>query len=125
MMLYHGGTDIIETPGIVRSVIGRDFGAGFYLTGIPDQAEKWARRQARFRKKDAFLNSYAFDEPSVQKNLRIKRFADYSLEWLEWVLACRQHADFKHGYDIVFGKIANDDVGETVQAVLDGLMPKD
>ena len=25
-----------------------------------------------------------------------------------------------HGFDIVFGKIANDDVGETVQAVLDG-----
>jgi hypothetical protein len=27
--------------------------------------------------------------------------------------------------DIVYGKIANDDVGETVQAVLDGLMPFD
>jgi hypothetical protein len=26
---------------------------------------------------------------------------------------------------IVYGKIANDDVGETVQAVLDGLMPFD
>ena len=30
-----------------------------------------------------------------------------------------------HGFDIVYGKIANDDVGETVQAVLDGLMPFD
>ena len=40
-------------------------------------------------------------------------------------MSCRQHADFQHGYDIVFGKIADDDVGETVQAVLDGLMPKD
>jgi hypothetical protein len=30
-----------------------------------------------------------------------------------------------HGFDIVFGKIANDDVGETVQAVLNGLMPLD
>ena len=46
MMLYHGGTDIIETPDIRSAVPGRDFGAGFYLTGIQDQAEKWARRQA-------------------------------------------------------------------------------
>ena len=30
-----------------------------------------------------------------------------------------------HGFDIVYGKIANDDVGETVQAVVDGLMPFD
>jgi hypothetical protein len=125
MMLYHGGTDVIETPRIVRSSAGRDFGAGFYLTGIPEQAEKWARRQARIRKRNACLNVYVFDEQSAQKNLRIKRFTDYSLEWLELVLACRQRADFRHGYDIVFGRIANDDVGETVQAVLDGLMPKD
>ncbi|MDR0444076.1 MAG: DUF3990 domain-containing protein [Treponema sp.] len=32
---------------------------------------------------------------------------------------------YTHGFDIVYGKIANDDVGETVQAVLDGLMPSD
>ena len=32
---------------------------------------------------------------------------------------------FHGGTDIVYGKIANDDVGETVQAVLDGLMPPD
>ena len=125
MMLYHGGTDIIETPEIVRSPAGRDFGAGFYLTGIQDQAEKWARRQARSRKKNAFLNAYIFDERSAREKLRIKGFADYSLEWLELVLACRQHADFRHEYDIVFGRIAYDDVGETVQAVMDGLMPKD
>jgi hypothetical protein len=44
---------------------------------------------------------------------------------LELVLSCRQHADFCHDYDIVFGKIADDDVGEAVQAVLDELMAKD
>jgi hypothetical protein len=125
MILYHGGTEIIEMPSIIHSVAGRDFGAGFYLTGIQIQAEKWARRQARIRKKTAFLNAYVFDEKSAQKHLKIKKLKEYSLEWLDLVLACRQNADFRHGYDIVFGKIANDDVGETVQAVLDGLMPKD
>jgi hypothetical protein len=125
MILYHGGTEVIEKPSILRTPAGRDFGAGFYLTGIRTQAEKWASRQARIRKKEAVLNSYTFDEQTASAQLHMKKFTEYSLEWLDLVLACRQQADFYHAYDIVFGKIAHDDVGETVQAVLDGLMPKD
>jgi hypothetical protein len=125
MIIYHGGTERIEEPRIILSVAGRDFGSGFYLTGIRSQAEKWARRQARIRKKSAVVNAYEFDENEASKNLQMLRFTDYSIDWLNLVLACRQQAEYRHGYDIVFGKIANDDVGETVQAVLDGLMPKD
>ena len=125
MILYHGGTGVVREPSLIRSIAGRDFGAGFYLTGIRAQAEKWARRQARIRRKEAFLNAYLFNEDAAFAKLRIKKFTEYSLEWLDLVLSCRQDADFCHGYDIVFGKIADDDVGETVQAVLDGLMPKD
>jgi hypothetical protein len=125
MILYHGGTDAVEKPAIIRSVVGRDFGAGFYLTGMQIQAEDWARRQARIRKKTAVLNIYRFDDEMTHTNLRIKKFSDYSLEWLDWVLSCRSQSDFHHDYDVVFGRIADDDVGETVQAVLDGLMPKD
>ncbi|MDR2032916.1 MAG: DUF3990 domain-containing protein [Azoarcus sp.] len=125
MMLFHGGTDVVEKPSIVRSVAGRDFGPGFYLTGIQEQAEKWARRQARIRKKAAILNVYLFDEQAMRANLRIRKFENYSLEWLELVLSCRSQPEFRHDCDIVFGRIADDDVGETVQAVMDGLMPKD
>ena len=52
-------------------------------------------------------------------------FTDYSHEWLEMVINSRKNNRYQHGYDIVYGKIANDDVGETVQAVLEGLMPFD
>lgn len=125
MILYHGGTDVVEKPAVTRSIAGRDFGPGFYLTGIQEQAEKWARRQARIRRESAVLNIYRFDDRTARANLRVKEFSDYSLEWLDWVLSCRSRSDFHHGYDIVFGRIADDDVGETVQAVLDDLMPKD
>jgi hypothetical protein len=125
MILYHGGTDVIEKPALIRSIAGRDFGPGFYMTDIQDQAEKWARRQAKIRKKTAVLNIYHFDDRTAQANLCIKKFLNYSLEWLDLVLSCRSQLNFHHDYDIVSGKIANDDVGETVQAVLEGLMPKD
>ena len=47
MIIYHGGTEIVKTPGIIKVYSGRDFGAGFYTTSIREQAAKWAVRQAR------------------------------------------------------------------------------
>jgi len=125
MIIYHGSTDIVEAPRIISVYTGRDFGTGFYTTDIREQAVKWAKRQARYRKKDdAFLNIYEFDD-SAFKVLNVKTFEDYTMDWLDFVVSCRQNANFKHEYDFIIGKIANDDVGETIQAVVDGLAPKD
>jgi len=125
MILYHGGTDLVEKPVIKALSLGRDFGKGFYCTDIRSQAEKWAKRQGRIRKQTAVLNMYEFDIDRTQRNLNVQLFNDYSQEWLELVVSCRRDPQYIHGFDIVYGKIANDDVGETVQAVLDGLMPFD
>jgi len=125
MILYHGGTDIIEKPVIRPQSGGRDFGKGFYCTDIRGQAEKWAQRQGRVRKLTAVVNRYEFDRDRAQRDLNLKLFTDYSEEWLELVVNCRKNPQYIHGFDIVYGKIANDDVGETVQAVVDGLMPFD
>jgi hypothetical protein len=125
MILYHGGTDIVKEPKIILSERGRDFGFGFYTTNIYEQALKWAKRQGRIRKKQAILNIYEFNNDIAEQKLNFKIFTDYSIEWLEFVVNNRANPQFRHNFDIVFGKIANDDVGETVQAVVDGLMPLD
>ena len=125
MIIYHGGTDIVKAPRIIKTYTGRDFGAGFYTTDILEQAVKWAKRQARYRKtNDAVLNTYEFDDKAFQV-LSIKTFDGYVMDWLDFVVTCRQDAHFLHEYDIIIGKVANDDVGETVQAVVDGLTSKD
>jgi len=125
MILYHGGTDVVETPQLIFGERGRDFGVGFYTTDIYEQALKWAARQGQIRGKQATLNTYEFDEDRAEKDLAFKKFTEYSIEWLNFVVSNRSKLQPKHDFDIVFGKIANDDVGETVQAVLDGLMPLD
>ena len=125
MILYHSGTDIVEKPFIRALSRGRDFGTGFYCTDIPLQAEKWAKRQGRIRKQTAVINSYNFDIDDARRSINFKIFEDYTSEWLEMVISCRRDLQCNHGFDIVYGKIANDDVGETVQAVLDRLMPLD
>lgn len=129
MIVYHGTTMEIPQPKILRSEIGRDFGFAFYTTDIQKQAERWAVRKARIenRKPGRFVkpvvNVYAWQEDVSA--LRIKRFEDASLDWLELVVQCRGNSDFRHGYDIVEGKIANDNVGETVSYVMQGIMRKE
>jgi len=124
MKIFHGGTEIVKSPRIISSYTGRDFGIGFYTTDIMEQAIKWAKRQALYRRKDsAILNIYEFDNDV--SDLSTKVFNDYSIEWLDFVINCRGNLNYKHTYDLVTGKIANDNVGETIQAVIDGLTSKD
>ena len=125
MIIFHGGTDIIKKPDIRPSLSSRDFGTGFYCTDIKEQAEKWAIRQGRIRKQAAVLNKYEFDIEKAKQTLNLKMFIDYGIEWLELIVNCRKDIQYKHNFDIVYGKIANDDVGETVQAVVNDLMPLD
>lgn len=128
MILYHGTTLEIRKPLILRSELGRDFGSAFYTTDIPKQAERWALRRARLEsrltKNPAIpvVNLYEWDESA---NLRILRFHEPSLEWLDMVVRCRSDASYTHGYDIVIGKIADDNVGETVSFVQQGIMRRE
>lgn len=116
-----------EAPANINYISegGKDFGFGFYAADIREQALKWALRQGRIRKRQAVLNTYEFDYDKAAAELNVKIFADYTEEWLDFVVSNRSNPKAGHDFDIVFGKIANDDVGETVQAVIDGLMPVD
>ena len=130
MILYHGSTLEVQQPRILKSEIGRDFGFAFYTTDIQAQAERWARRRAmiesRRTKKEVLpiVSVYEWDEDAA-KQLRFLQFDGASMDWLELVVTCRSQIDYSHGYDIVEGKIANDNVGETVSYVMQGIMRKE
>jgi len=131
MTLFHGSTVEVVRPQIIVSDIGRDFGPAFYTTGIKTQAERWAVRRAMFARKGgregtpAVVSVYEFDEVAALSALKCKRFAGVSMEWLDMVVACRSRLSYRHGYDLMFGKVANDKVGETVSYVVAGVMPKE
>ncbi len=131
MKLYHGGLIAIESPRIIRSDFGCDFGFAFYTTDIKEQAERWAlrRRRTALRNGDsdakAIVSAFEFDENIARKQLDFLDFPETSLEWLELIIACRSDISFSHGKDVVTGKIANDSVGETVTYVLNGIMRKE
>ena len=130
MILYHGSTLEVQQPRILKSEIGRDFGFAFYTTDIQARAERWARRRAmiesRRTKTEAqpIVSVYEWNEDTA-KQLRFLQFDGASMEWLDLVVICRSQIDYSHGYDIVEGKIANDNVGETVSYVMQGIMRKE
>ncbi len=70
------------------------------------------------------VSVFEFDK-AVAKSLNTKFFEGATLDWLELVIKCRSDIHYSHGFDIVFGKIANDNVGETVEYVLAGVMRKE
>ena len=84
-----------------------DFGRGFYLTSLYEQAVRYAQRFKR-RGQHAWLNTYefSFDDDSQWK---ILKFDSYDENWLDFVAQCRDGKDVGD-YDMVVGGIANDRV---------------
>lgn len=131
MTLYHGSALAVSEPVILTTDVGRDFGPAFYTTDIREQAERWAVRRMRFAQKSgksdarAIVSVYEFDEQSAYRLLKCKAFEGVSLEWLDMVVRCRSSRTYRHGFDLMSGKIANDNVGETVSYVVAGVMPRE
>ena len=68
--LYHGSYMSVPSPltGVGRREL--DFGPGFYVTNLREQAERWARRVCVIRAVDTpTLSSYEFDETLLPANV--------------------------------------------------------
>ena len=82
MRLYHSSYVSIHTPDTKHSRQYLDFGRGFYLTTIYDQAVRYAQRFKR-RGQQAWLNSYEFTYNETE--WKVKRFDAYDKDWLDFV----------------------------------------
>lgn len=123
--VYHGGTEIVETP-ICR--LGRenlDFGRGFYVTVFKEQAIEWAKSTAKRRKSQAIVNIYQLDRDSILTKARCKIFKAYDQEWLEFIVASRKGLNPAAEYDYIEGGVANDRVIDTINLYMAGLMSAD
>jgi hypothetical protein len=130
MIIYHGSIFKVKTPEIIKSELCRDFGFGFYTTDIKEQAERWAIRKQKIESRKnisckAFLNIYEFNIDKANEKLNVLNFTEPNEAWLDFIIKCRSDINFSHNYDIVTGKIANDNVGETVSFVMSGIMRKE
>ena len=123
MTLYHGSDIVVKNPLAKAGRRNLDFGRGFYLTNLRGQAESWAQVIAsrKGRNNIPILDIYEFNETLVG-NYRYKKFESYNLEWLEYVIDCRQGGTMQEAYDIVEGGVANDNVIDTVEDYEKGII---
>ena len=108
---------------------GRDFGKGFYVTKLHEQAVFWAKKKGESKGNKGFITEYDLDEFFLNGNRRVNvlRFDDYSEEWLEFVVLNRKNKSEQqaHDYDIVEGPVADDKIAIEVDRYLEGLISKE
>lgn len=121
MIFYHTSDRSVENPDVKFSRLYLDFGQGFYMTRHQSQAEKYAKRFFR-EKRPAFLNVYELDDDI--ENCSKFVFNEYNGEWLDYVVACRNNMPHAE-YDIIEGGIADDDVFNTLDLYMAGLIQRD
>ena len=121
MEVYHASTVVVDSPDTTHSRDFIDFGPGFYVTTLQDQAVKYGASFIN-RGKNAILNIYELaDDLSKWKVITFKQ---YDEAWLDFVTECRQ-GRVVGNYDVIIGGIANDKVFRTIDLYFAGDISKE
>ncbi len=123
--VYHGGIEKIEKP---RVDVGRpylDFGRGFYITDMRQQAVDWAKRVGDRQNAAPVLNTYILDRDAVIENFKCKIFSEYNGEWLDFIVDSRNGKKPWAKYDYIEGGVANDRVIDTISLYMADLMTRE
>lgn len=122
MKLYHTSNIEVRNPNIEFSRNHLDFGKGFYLTSLKEQAIKYGQRFLR-KEENAYLNVYELDD-EIGCSFTSKVFDSYNGEWLDYVAACRKGMP-RQEYDIIEGGIADDQVFDTIDLYFTGIYTRE
>lgn len=125
LIVYHGGTEIVESPICKFGRRNLDFGQGFYVTNLRKQAVDWATQVADRRKLPPIINRYRLNRGAILGEARCKVFTAYDRDWLQFIVDSRRGQNVADNYDYIEGGVANDRVVDTVNLYMAGLMDED
>ncbi|MDR0979182.1 MAG: DUF3990 domain-containing protein [Lachnospiraceae bacterium] len=130
MVVFHGSNLEIENINLTKCNKYKDFGKGFYVTTIEEQAERMARRTVKRFGGVPTVTIFEFNEKNLG-SLKYKEFIEVDNDWAMFIINNRDK-DFKNitselsnydnKYDIVFGAVANDDIATTFALYKDGFL---
>ncbi len=121
MKLYHGSNIVIDSINLAMCRPYKDFGKGFYLTDIEEQAEKMAIRVSRIYGGSPIVNVFEIQDNFKEiPNINTKDFGlQTTEEWAKFVMNNRDRAfsdienvlcNKDNKYDIVIGPVADDNM---------------
>lgn len=120
--VYHGSIIEVDKPFVALGRPNLDFGQGFYVTDLRQQAERWAKRMGTRRLSAPILNVYKLDIEAARREFRYLKFDAYDKSWLDFIVANRKGRMQWKDYDLVEGGVANDNVIDTVEDYIRGRM---
>ena len=126
--LFHGSNMTIDKVDLSKSRPFKDFGRAFYLSA--DEQQAWERAYAAITMWGGVpkVTSFELDERVMTSHeLKVLCFDGYTEDWADFIFANRNRhkSAFNHDYDIVYGPIANDRVGEQVALFKGGYITKE
>lgn len=123
MIVYHGSNTVVQHPDVIHTCRNLDFGKGFYVTTVREQAVRWAKRKADFAGGTPVVNCYEWNTDLV--GLSSKNFGEDLDSWIDFVCDCRDGGEQYLQYDVIIGKVANDKVFRVVDMYHQGIWDKD
>lgn len=123
MKLYHGSNTVIEQIELSKCKPFKDFGQGFYLTEIREQAEQMAKRTSAIYGGEPIVTEFEFDETALNA-LSVITFEEPGEEWALFIMANRDRNKTHptHCYDIVIGPVADDTIATLFRNFDDGII---
>jgi hypothetical protein len=128
MIVYHGSYIEIAKIDLTKCEPKKDFGRGFYVTKIKEQAEIWAKRIGKDHNCKGVVSEFIFYENAFIDGVhRALRFDAYNNEWLDFVtLNRRKDAPLPaHNYDIVEGPVADDRISRQIDNYIEGKISRE
>ena len=128
MKVYHGSFVAIEEIDLNYCEVGKDFGKGFYVTKLHEQAKTWATRKGKEKRTESVVTEFEFDEDICRvMKLKILYFEDYNDDWLDFVVLNRKNLKEQqaHDYDIIEGPVADDRINRQIDEYIDGAISKE
>lgn len=125
--VYHSGVEHIKNPDTMHSRKQLDFGPGFYLTDIYEQAVNWSIRRSNKFKKEPVVNKYHLrqDELIAEAGERARIFTKYDDAWLDFIVGNRLGDELWKDYDYIEGGVADDRVVDTIDLYMTGFIPRE
>lgn len=130
IFLYHGSYCEVKQPKTHLGARYKDFGQGFYLTSSKGQAENFIRTSVKKAVLSGRIDEkQCFGFVSIfhflgKDTLSIWTYPDADTEWLHCIVGHRKKNTFSETvnamkkYDIIAGKIANDNTNATIAAYM-------
>ncbi|MCL2131824.1 MAG: DUF3990 domain-containing protein [Lentimicrobiaceae bacterium] len=127
MKVFHGSYTEIDRIDLSKCQANKDFGRGFYVTKLREQAQIWAEIIGSIHKTSGVVTEFTFYERAfVDDKYKTLRFEEYSEAWLDFVILNRNRetTEQKHDYDIIEGPIADDKISQRIDDYLDEKVSK-